>query len=73
MLCETERNFPRNRVLQDRTNPIDAWDYLALYQRLRFRRHDIQDLQGELEIANRCRNVTHTLQMCLGLCFYLEK
>ena len=35
------RNLKRNRVFRDRRNPLDMYDDVELYDKFRFRRHDI--------------------------------
>ena len=38
------RNFRRQRILCDRTNPFDIYDDVELFARFRFRREDIVTL-----------------------------
>ena len=37
------RNLRRNRVFRDRKNPLDMYDDVELYDKFRFRRHDIHE------------------------------
>lgn len=74
MLYDTDRNLHRNRIFRDQSNPIDSWDDITIYKRLKFRRVDIleivDDIQEALTFSNRGRSVTPTLQVCLALRFY---
>ncbi|XP_025098862.1 putative nuclease HARBI1 [Pomacea canaliculata] len=74
MLYDADRNLRRERIFRDRSNPIDSWDDITIYERLRFRRVDIleivDEIQEALTFANRGHNVTPTLQVCLALRFY---
>ena len=36
-----QRPHPRQRVLRDRLHPLDAYDDVDIYERLRFKRHGI--------------------------------
>ena len=42
------RNLRRNRVFRDRKNPLDMYDDVELYDKFRFRRHDILTNVDEL-------------------------
>ena len=42
------RNLRRNRVFRDRKNPLDMYDDVELYDKFRFRRHDILTIVDEL-------------------------
>ena len=42
------RNLTRNRVFRDRKNPLDMYDDGELYDKCRFRRHDILTIVDEL-------------------------
>ena len=42
------RNLMRNRVFRDRKNPLDMYDDVELYDKFRFRRHDILTIVDEL-------------------------
>lgn len=38
----------RNRLFRDKTNPLDAHDDFEIYDRFRFRRHQILEIVDEL-------------------------
>ena len=42
------RNLRRNRVFRDRKNPLDMYDDVELYDKIRFRRLDILAIVDEL-------------------------
>lgn len=68
------RNLRRNRVFRDRTNPLDNYDCVDLYKRYRFRRQDILDIvdevSGDIEVANRGFSVPAVLQVLTALRFF---
>ena len=51
------RDLRRNRVFRDRKNPLDVYDDVELYDKFRFRPHDIltivDELLDDLEYATR--------------------
>ena len=69
------RNLRRNRVFRDRKNPLDMYDDVELYDKFRFRRHDIltivYELRDELEYPDtRQGPLPATLQVVVVLRMY---
>ena len=64
----------RNRIFRDRRHPFEVFDDVELYNKFRFRRHDIIALTDEvgetLELATRLGTVPPLLQVCVALRFY---
>ena len=62
----------RNRVFRDRKNPLDVYDEVKLYDKFRFRRHDIlttvNELRDDLEYPDtRQGPLPATLQVIVAL------
>ena len=69
------RNLRRNRVFQDRKNPLDMYDDVEWYDKFRFRRRDIltivDDLRDDLEYPDtRQGPLPATLQVIVALRMY---
>lgn len=70
-----ERALRRERVVRDRTNPLDMYNDEELFQRFRFSRVEIFSLVDELSDdlrfqADRNAALTPTLQLLIALRFY---
>ena len=66
------RNLKRNRIFRDRRNPLDMYDDVELYDKFRFRRHDIltivDELRDDLEYPDtRQSPLPATLQVVVAL------
>ena len=69
------RNLRRNRLFRDRMNPLDTYDDVELYDKFRFRRHDIleivDELRDDLEYPEtRQGSLPATLQVLVALRMY---
>ena len=68
------RGLRRERVFRDADHPFDVYDDVDLFDRYRFRRHDIMDLvdlvDDNIEISNRKGSLTTTLQVLVALRFF---
>ena len=69
------RNLKRNRVFRDRRNPLDMYDDVELYDKFRFRRHDVltivDELRDDLEYPDtRQGPLPATLQVVVALRMY---
>ena len=69
------RNLRRNRLFRDRKNPLDMYDDAELYDKFRFRRHDIlaivDELREDLEYPDtRQGSLPATLQVLVALRMY---
>ena len=64
------RNLTRNRVFRDRKNPLDKYDDGELYDKFRFRRHDILTIVDELldDLEVRVPRSTRDKAPCRLLC-----
>ena len=64
------RNLRRNRVFRDRKNPLDMYDDVELYDKFRFRRHDILTIDLEYSDRHATRLLAGTLQVIVALSTY---
>lgn len=70
-----ERAFRRERVIRDRSNPLDIYNDEELIQRFRFCRRDIHELVEELSpdlqfVSDHNAALTPALQLLIALRFY---
>ena len=63
-----------NRIFRDQTHPFEAFDDGKLFRKFRFRRHDIiaiaDDIERDINIANRSGSLTPLLQVPVTLRYY---
>ena len=63
-----------NRIFRDRTHPFEAFDDEKLFRKFRFRLHDIigitDDIERDINIANRSGSLTPLLQVLVTLRYY---
>ena len=68
------RMLRMNRIFRDRTHPFEAFDDEKLFRKFRFRRHDIigitDDIERDINIANRSGSLTPLLQVLVTLRYY---
>ena len=70
-----ERAFRRERVIRDRSNPLDIYNDEELIERFRFCRRDlfvlIEELSPDLQfVSDRNAALPPSLQLLIALCFF---
>ena len=71
------RQMRRNRIFRDRNHPFELFDDVELFQKFRFRRHDILEIADKVSDAiqktNRKGTLPPLLQVMTALRFYVNR